>query len=766
MIKNVLISIGLLYGASPAIAQNFIDEISNYSDKVQARRISPLDVDTAFGSNISYLDGSTRFSNVDISIPGNSSLEVELRRTRAIDERYLTTDARIYAFGAMYDWSLDVPYMEGTFSSQGWVVGPSNDPQRYARCTRQQKPYMVLTGDFHEEKMWGGYSLNLPGQGGKLLLKAASGIPMPEDGRSYPWVAEGDIRLTCLAQLANGQPGEGFIALDGQGLTYTFDTLIARQMANFRMRSYHSVDQYKIYIAASKVEDRNGNWVRYNYENGVLTSITASDGRSIALNYSNGRLTSASTNGRTWTYRYREPGVTEDGGLSEVILPDGTQWSYNWTGSLRPARMPAPQEGDTPCDMIVGRVQGPYKYAIGHPAGATAAYGFEYKTMLRSNLDACAAPVQPNYYSLWSVTERTISGPGIPGDRTTFEISPAYPSEPIRWSKVTGPDGSSTQYGYGRTYRVDEGKLLRQITRAADGSVLQEISNNYHSTPPSGAPYAPRIGDSLHFMQAADGLTQPLWKTTTTREETDYSRESVAWDSFARSTEATSRGPSGTRRDTFTFHDNRSRWIVGNLASTIDTESGETISSTQFDALGRPEKKYSFGLLTVSLTYNPDGTVSSASDATDRTTRFERWHRGTPRSVINPDGTTQQAAVDDNGWLNSITDENGFTTSYAYDSMGRPRLMQPPADGTMTWTPTVTTLVKMTSAESGIPAGHWKQTESIGNGKRVTYLDALWRPVLDESFDAEDRSGTLSQVFRRFDHENRLIFESYPGRYR
>lgn len=79
VIKNALISIVLLCTASPAVSQNFIDEISNYSDKVQARRISPLDVDTAFGSNISYLDGSTRFSNVDISIPGNSSLAVELR---------------------------------------------------------------------------------------------------------------------------------------------------------------------------------------------------------------------------------------------------------------------------------------------------------------------------------------------------------------------------------------------------------------------------------------------------------------------------------------------------------------------------------------------------------------------------------------------------------------------------------------------------------------------------------------------------------------
>lgn len=99
-------------------------------------------------------------------------------------------------------------------------MGPESDPQRHARCTRQQKPYMILSGDFYEEKMWGGYTLNIPGRGGTLLLKADAGIPMPEDGRSYPWVADGNIRITCLPSLANGQPGEGFIALDGNGFTW------------------------------------------------------------------------------------------------------------------------------------------------------------------------------------------------------------------------------------------------------------------------------------------------------------------------------------------------------------------------------------------------------------------------------------------------------------------------------------------------------------------------------------------------------------------
>lgn len=766
MLWKALPLIPLFCVPSLARAQDYIDEISNYAERVQARRISPLDAESAFGSQISHLDGSTRFSVVDVTLPGNNPLPVEVRRTRSMEERYLTRDARLYAFGNAYDWALDVPYIEGTFSSQGWVVGPSTDPDRHARCSRPQKPYMVLSGDFYEEKMWGGYSLNLPGKGGRLLLKTAPGVPVPQDGRSYPWVAEDSIRVACLSRLADGQPGEGFIVLDGDGLTYTFDTMITRQMANFRMRSYHSVSQFKVYIAASKVEDRNGNWVRYNYENGFLTAITGSDGRNITLGYSNGRLATVSANGRTWSYHYRDAGVTADGGLAEVVLPDGARWSYSWSGSLRPAKMPAPQESDTPCDMIVGRVDGPYRYTIGHPAGASATYAFEHKTMLRSNLDACSAPVQPNYYSLWSLTERVIDGPGINAQRSSFEVSTAYPGDGVRWSKATWPDGSSTRFAFGKTYRVDEGKLMRQTTLAADGTTLRDVVNEYHSSPPSGVPYMGRIGDSMHFMQAADGLVQPQWKTTTTQEQTDYTHQTLEWDHLVRPMRVASTGPSGSTGDTYAYRDNLARWIMGAVASVSDSTSGEEISASVYDDLVRPVEKRAFGLVTIRMGYYPDGSVSSASDATGRTTQFQQWHRGIPRRVQHPDGSTVLATVDDNGWLRSTTDENGFTTSYDYDPMGRPTLVQAPADIDQTWTPTQTQLLRLTSAESGMAAGHWKQIESTGSAKYITYLDGLWRPVLLESFDAKDREGTLSQVFRTFDHQNRVMFESYPGRYR
>jgi hypothetical protein len=52
----------------------------------------------------------------------------------------------------------------------------------------------------------------------------------------------------------------------------------------------------------------------------------------------------------------------------------------------------------------------------------------------------------------------------------------------------------------------------------------------------------------------------------------------------------------------------------------------------------------------------------------------------------------------------------------------------------------------------------------LGNRHVNTYYDALWRPVLEESLDYADIGGTLSQVVKRYDHEGRIVFQSYPKR--
>ncbi len=72
--------------------------------------------------------------------------------------------------------------------------------------------------------------------------------------------------------------------------------------------------------------------------------------------------------------------------------------------------------------------------------------------------------------------------------------------------------------------------------------------------------------------------------------------------------------------------------------------------------------------------------------------------------------------MDDRGWLSSVTDENGFKTCYAYDSMGRMITVTYPSEtqtgvcDTSAWNQTRQEFAQINAIEWDIPAGHWRQT--------------------------------------------------------
>jgi RHS repeat-associated protein len=177
----------------------------------------------------------------------------------------------------------------------------------------------------------------------------------------------------------------------------------------------------------------------------------------------------------------------------------------------------------------------------------------------------------------------------------------------------------------------------------------------------------------------------------------------------------------------------------------------------------------SFGALRQTLTYNANGTVATTTDGNSQTTTLSNWYRGTPRTVQYPGGVVQSAEVNAQGWLTSVTDENGFKTCFAYDTLGRLAQTTYPSESvsgmcdTSTWSATTLAFEKVAGAEYGIPAGHWRQIISTGNARKISYFDGQWRPLVTWEYDTADVAGT--QRFQRFsyDHEGRVTFASYPG---
>lgn len=238
-----------------------------------------------------------------------------------------------------------------------------------------------------------------------------------------------------------------------------------------------------------------------------------------------------------------------------------------------------------------------------------------------------------------------------------------------------------------------------------------------------------------------------------------------------------------SRTETIEHHDDLSLWVLGQVKRT--TTNGSETSRVDYGWMALPWKIYSFGELQQTVSYDSTsaiasgqlGTLKTIADGNNNTTTATAWKRGIPQSIKYPitteapAGATQSAVVDDAGWITSVTDENGYKICYGYDAMGRLNRIIYPSETILSacdtlesnWKATSLVMEPVAVPEYGIGASHWRQTVSTGNVRKISYFDALWRPLVVREYDAANVGGT--QRFSRFayDHEGRMTFASYPG---
>jgi len=259
--------------------------------------------------------------------------------------------------------------------------------------------------------------------------------------------------------------------------------------------------------------------------------------------------------------------------------------------------------------------------------------------------------------------------------------------------------------------------------------------------------------------------TPPL-QTTTTQDGVTFSSYVNSYDSFARPLSVGRWSSLGYgKTDVTEYYDDLTHWVLGQSKRHYNADTGLVDSRIEYDAAtALPLQTFAFEKLKSSMTYNADGTLATVKDGLNHTTNFSNWKRGIPQAIQYADGTTQSAVVDDNGWIRSVTDENGLATGYGYDAMGRVSGITYPNESNLTYNATTRVFAQMTAGVYGLPAGYWRETVQTGNRKKVVYYDGLWRPVVEENYDAGNVNGTLSQTVRRYDAEGHVVFASYPQR--
>jgi len=780
----------------------------------------------AFGEEVDTYMGGVSFKATDVDLAGNNELPVRFERSFSV--RNNPIPGVFYRSFAMADWQISLPTLSADFAPN-WTGSATGDPQRRCSVARaidaRPMPIQVGTEYVMPDEYWDGVTLQLPEGGGELLYIQGN-IPVPGDGSPYYWTAGDNIRLSCLPSLANGS-GEGFLAVAPNGNRYHFNwmaqdaepslvsqtAMIVSQLATTTERR---IPRKKNSLYPTRVEDKYGNWVAYTYSNGWsesvrLTRIESSDGRWIAVRYDgSGNISQVEANGRVWNYSYANDGSKPT--LVGVRLPDQSEWAINFSGLGRATIqyvVGEPGDQNTRNCSRQGDLLGPTSFVgtMVHPTGLAAQFTVDITLHGRSNVPLYCknvtrptnnrgddiAWIPPAHYGL-SLSEKVLSGPGLGTMRWAYAYTagssyqylsgdsrfpicppevaectaPLCTSDDCAGSKsttITAPDGTSTTYRYGNSYRYNEGKLLSTVLRDAQGGIARSEQRRYDLSLADGT-YPARWGLSPRYRQAGfpSELHRPLLTRTITQDGMDFVWSAEQLDSLARPVRVSKHSSvAGTpiKLEDTQYHDDVSKWVMGQPRSVA--VNGVPFYETTYNASAAPTVIKEFGRVVQSIEYRADGTVSAVRDGNGNMTSIGGWKRGVPQSVTYPDGATVSATVDDQGLVVQSIDEGGYATSYQYDSMGR-LVRSSFADGdAVAWNPVLRTLERVGVGEYGVAPGHWRYTVETGNARKISYLDAMWRPLLVREFDASNASGTERFTGFEYDHEGRTVFASYPS---
>ena len=772
IVRILLLAVPLWFGVSASLANPVTISYLQGKSPVAADAITTLGPDL-FGDRVNLFNGSLEFEQTDTSLPGNNILPVALNRSHSAGR---SGDIR----GQLGDWDLDTPRIGGSFSNlKGWVTASGGTD----RCTNLSLPPIVTSGGvgFIASDYHGGTYVHVAGQGAQeVLRRSGSYTTAPTDGNSYPNVTHKNWQVSCLPTVQNA-PGEGFVAVSPDGVRYRFDWMATRWNTEVQI-SGGSIGRKDIYLMATLVTDRFGNWVQYSYDSANpmnLTSIVSSDGRAISLTYAAGRVSSVYDGTRTFTYGY-----TGGGNLAFVQQPDGSRWTFNLTPMV-PANLVNIGEGatcDYPGDSSVITAPG----NISHPSGAVGTFEMEYTVLGRSQVTrACKralnsqtvtiGAVWPRYLLSYVLTSKQITGPGLPNLNWSYGYN-----APGSWSTCTTcpdrrivtviePTGSQTRHIFGNRWRVDEGQLL-QVDEGWNGSVaLRTTTHRYRR--PAGQVYPEQFGTSLLGNVHSDWLAsrhRPEDQRVVTQQDTEFKWDVDAspsgFDYLVRPVTVTKASQLNSRTENTQYSDHLGKWVLGQTKQ-VDA-AGREVEWHQYD-LNTTQRLATreFGRPTGSYEYNPvDGTLSTVYDPAGRPTILGNYKRGRPQVVTYPDGSSASQVLNNLGNADTRTNEAGFTTVYGYDAIGRLASINHPAEPTGGYHGTIISHEQVPYPDRGLAAGHWRQTTFTGNARSVRYFDAMWRERLRYQYDAGDETATARAVETRFDADGRKVFESYPQR--
>jgi RHS repeat-associated protein len=422
------------------------------------------------------------------------------------------------------------------------------------------------------------YDMNLVGiYDGSIIFNEGNG-----KGRFY--TKNGDTYVSqpgdysTLTKYSDGT----FVIAEKDGVKYNFDT-------NGKITS---------------TVDRNGNTMTFAYTNGNLSTVTDPAGRTVDFSYdTSNRISSiVDPGGALYTLTYT------DGMLSTVSNPDGGTWSYTYDNNGFMLTKTDPNNNVTS-----------YTYdSSGRERSATNREG-QVKAMTYSPGDNTSQMTEDNG-GVWTFKYDTKLGVLLrKADPDGNITSYTYDQNKNMLSKKV-PDGSVTSYTY------DSNGNMTSMTDAL-GQTTTYTYNAFGQTTSITDPQGNKTSHTYDVKGDLSSTTDPTGGTTT-----------YAYDSKGNVTSITNAAGQTT---TLTYDQY-------NNVSTITDSTGSTTK----------------------LTYDVNGNITSQTDANGNTVGYVYDQFNHLLSVTDSAGNTTKYTYDKNGNRISKTDANGNITYYEYDSEG------------------------------------------------------------------------------------------------
>jgi len=350
---------------------------------------------------------------------------------------------------------------------------------------------------------------------------------------------------------------------------------------------------------------------------------------------------------------------------------------------------------------------------------------------------------------------------------------PTYIPQSQATITAVNPDGSTVVSVYDNHYY--DGDLLSVTRSGIDGTgVFKTLStSSYQYAPHDLGPFPSYFGNNQFpavTAQDVDSL-HPLKSVALTQSGDTYQWTVSSFDTYGRAIGVSRVSPTRSITETTAYFNDTSNWVVGQLQSITNSGTGEVEQSYAYSGsvggiTGLLSSRSQFGQTLFSYQWNADGTLASFTDGNSHTTSLSNYKRGTPQKVTFPDFVnavhpTITAVVDDLGQVTSVTDQNGATTSYGYDGMGRVNQIGYPNDSANSWN---ATSINYSTATNGSGNLYWLRTETRGNQQKIITYDAKWQPTLTVTLDITNPSNlptTISQSMA-YNWRGSVTFKSYP----